>query len=96
MLIVVSHAMNCLYMLVMFSATHCNSMNSPIYDSYLMTSIGHKMSYQKKNKIATEAQSVPSPLYMHIVYVFDTMGHMTTMVAYQPCQLIFTYKIRLR
>ena len=43
--------------------------------------------------MATEAPSILSPLYMHVDHVFDTMGHMTTLIDHQTCRLIITYKI---
>ena len=43
--------------------------------------------------MATEAPSILSPLYMHVEHVFDTMGHMETLIVHQSCRLLITYKI---
>ena len=57
-----------------------------------MAYIGHRMWYQDKTTIATEAVLIPSPLYVYIGHVFDAMGHMPALTVYQPCPLIITYK----
>jgi hypothetical protein len=43
--------------------------------------------------MATRVLLIPSPLYVYAVHVFDTTGRMTTLVGYQSCQRIITYKI---
>ena len=67
-------------------------MNSTIRDSLSMTNIGHRMSCQDKTTIAKEVVMVPSPLYLYIVHIFDALSYMETVVVYQPCRLIITYK----
>ena len=57
-----------------------------------MAYIGHIMWYQDKATIAKEALLILSPLYVYIGHVFDAMGHMLALAAYQPCPLIITYK----
>ena len=53
-------------------------MTSIIRDSQLKTCIGHRMLYQGETTMVTEALMIPSPLYVYVVHVFDTMGHMAT------------------
>ena len=74
----VTHAMKGIKILFISPATYCDVMTSTIRDSQLMTCIGHRMLYQGKTTMATEAPMILSPLYMYVVHVFDTMGHMAT------------------
>ena len=89
----ISNAMNYFKMLLIFPGTHCNIMKSPISDTHLLTCFDHILSYQEETTIATEALLVPSPLYEYLVHVFDTIGHMTTMIVHEPHRLVFTYNI---
>jgi hypothetical protein len=93
MLIVVTYAINCIYMYFSSPAAYPNVINSTIHDPHLMTSMGHSMLYQDKVMIDMEVVLIPSPLYVYIVHVFDVMGRMTTLIDYQPRRLLLTYKI---
>ena len=86
--IVVISAMNYVEMYFSSPVAHPNVIDTTICDSNLVTSIDHRMSYQDKETIATEEPMFLSHLYEYIVHVFDTNGHMTTLIAYEPCQLV--------
>ena len=86
-------AIDCMYMHFLSPATYPNVLDTTIRDSNLRISIGHRIMYHDKTTIATEVPMVPSPLDEYIVHVFDTMGHMTTMIAYKPRTLVITYQI---
>jgi len=88
--------MNYVYMYFSSPATYPNVIDTTIRDSYLMTSIDHRMSYQDKATIATKELLVPRPLDVYVVYGFNTMDHITTLVVYKPCQLMIICKIELR
>ena len=67
-------------------------MNRTISDEHPMLFIGHGIQYQEQTMMATRVLLIPSPLSMYTVHIFDTMGHVTAMVVYQPRQIIITYK----
>ena len=75
-----------------FPATYCSVMNGTIRDSHSLIRMRHRMSDQDETTMTTKTESIPSPLFMHTVHVFDTVNHKTTLVANQPCPLIITYK----
>ena len=90
--IVIMPAINWMYMLFPFPAANCNVRNCTINDSH---SIGHRMSYWDETTIPTETLLIPSPLYVHVIHVFDAVGQMVTLVNYQPCQFMMISKKRL-
>jgi hypothetical protein len=85
--------MNCALMLFILSATCCNITNRIIRNSQLMTYIGHIMLSEEKATIAMKTSLVLNPLYTYVVHVSVPFVQRTTMVAHQPCQLIFIYDI---